>query len=158
MKRILILLTMFVLFIVPSSTSALAISSDNQTEAVTSVELLPNGDYIITELALSKGIVSTYSVNGSTIPGRKTATYYSSNGTKIWDVTVNGTFTYTYGVSATSTSSSATVNIYNAKAKFVSKSANTSGNTATATGTVTYNSLSTTKSVSISCDKYGNLY
>ena len=123
-----------------------------------SIEYLDNGDYIITEYAqdLSRGL-SPNSIM-ATKPGTKTATYYNSAGTRIWSVTVDGTFSYTYGVSATATGATATVNIYAAGATFVSKSASTAGNTATATGTVRYNGVTTSKSVSVSCDKYGNIY
>ena len=123
-----------------------------------SIEYLDNGDYIITEYAqdLSRGL-SPNSIM-ATKPGTKTATYYNSAGTRIWSVTVDGTFSYTYGVSATATGATATVNIYAAGATFVSKSASTTGNTATATGTVRYNGVTTSKSVSVSCDKYGNIY
>lgn len=71
---------------------------------------------------------------------------------------VNGSFTYNYGVSSQATSVSATVQIFNNNATFVSKNAYTSGNTATATATVRYAAAITTKSTSVSCDKYGNLY
>lgn len=71
---------------------------------------------------------------------------------------VNGSFTYNYGVSSQATSASATVQIFNNNATFVSKNAYTSGNTATATATVRYAAAITTKSTSVSCDKYGNLY
>lgn len=157
MKRFLSVFCAFILLIVLFSSVIEA--SDSQIMTVcSSVEYLENGDYIITELIIEP----TSSLNtkniASTKPGKKTATYYNSVGTRIWDVTVNGIFSYTYGVSATATSATATVNIYSTHASFVSKSAYTSGNTATATGTVAYNSVSTTMSVSVSCDKYGNLY
>lgn len=117
-----------------------------------SVDVLANGDSITIELY--KNAIQPRT--GAT--GHRTFTYRNSSGTTIWDLTVNGTFSYNYGVSSTATNSSAVVNIYSNKADFISKNAYTSGNTATATATVAYDTVSTTRSVSVSCDKYGNLY
>jgi len=116
------------------------------------VETLDNGDSIIVELYENAMQPRT----GKS--GFRTYTYRNAAGSDIWAVTVNGTFSYTYGVSSTATSASATVEIFNRNASFVSKNAYTSGNTATATGTVFYNASVMTRSVSVSCDKYGNLY
>lgn len=116
------------------------------------VEVLENGDTIVTELYENAIQPRT----GKS--GHKDYTYRNSSGTAIWGVTVDGTFTYNYGVSSTATSATATVKIYSSNADFVSKNAYTSGNTATATGTVSYNASVMTRSVSVSCDKYGNLY
>ncbi len=138
--------------------SPAAEASDSMMVSSSSIEYLENGDYIITELFVSPSSFRASDGIAATKPGQKTATYYNSVGTKIWSVTVDGMFQYTYGVSATATSASATVNIYVASATFVSKSASTSGNTATATGTVRYSGVNTTKSVSVSCDIYGNVY
>ncbi len=57
-----------------------------------SIEYLENGDYIITEYAvdLSGGISPNSTM--ATKHGAKTASYFNSAGTKIWSVTVNGTF------------------------------------------------------------------
>ena len=89
--------------------------------------------------------------------GSKTKTYYSASNTAIFSVTVTGGFSYTYGVSASATSSVATVYIFDSSATFVSKNAYTSGATAYATGTVKYRGNSATLTVSLTCDKYGNL-
>ena len=116
------------------------------------VEVLDNGDTVVTELYQNAVQPRT----GTS--GHRTATYYNSDGVAIWNVTVYGTFNYSYGVSATATSASATVNIYNSNAKFIDKTAYTSGNTATASALIAYNSVTSARSVSVSCDKYGNLY
>ncbi len=115
-------------------------------------DVLDNGDSVVIELYESAAQPRT----GKN--GYKTLTYYNSGGSAIWAVTVNGSFTYNYGVSSTATGASAVVEIFNSNATYIRKSAYTSGNTATATGTVRYNTVSTTRSVSVSCDKYGNLY
>lgn len=156
MKKWVSLLLTMLIFAVPLSGIAQAQERQDVLTSTT-IEYLENGDYIITELNHPLYSWQTMA-NSYTKPGSKTSTYYNSSGTAIWSVTVNGTFTYTYGVSATAASATASVNIYNSNASYVSKSAYTSGNTATATGTVKYNGLSTSKSVSVSCDKYGNLY
>ncbi len=113
-------------------------------------DVLDNGDSVVIELYESAAQLRT----GKN--GYKTLTYYNSGGSAIW--AVNGSFTYNYGVSSTATGASAVVEIFNSNATYISKNAYTSGNTATATGTVRYNTVSTTRSVSVSCDKYGNLY
>lgn len=157
MKRFAALVLATAFLIVLLSPSAVA-SGDLPTSGYLSIEYLENGDYIITEIAVDYSGNLSSDGTRATKPGSKTATYYNSYGTRIWDVTVNGTFSYTYGVSSTAISASATVNIYVAGATYISKSAYTSGNTATATGTVAYNGMNTSKSVSVSCDKYGNIY
>ena len=124
------------------------------------IEYLDNGDYIVTELVVDlPNAPSQEKVQETraTKTGSKTASYYNSAGSKIWSITVTGTFSYTSGSSSTATNSTATVNIYNSNAKFVSKNAYTSGSTATASGTVSFMATPTTKSVSVTCDKYGNL-
>lgn len=117
-----------------------------------SVEVMENGDYIVTELYLDA--VQPYAGTS----GHRTATWVNALGTNIWTITVNGTFTYTYGVSSKATSSSAVVEIFNNNATFVSKNAYTSDNTATATATVRYSASNSSLDISVSCDKYGNLY
>lgn len=114
------------------------------------VENLENGDYVVTELYES-AIQPRTGKSGS-----KTSTYYSG-GTAIWAVTVQGTFTYTYGVSSSATGSTAYVNTYSSSATYIGKNAYYTGSTATASGTVKYNNVTNTRSVSVSCDKYGNL-
>ena len=147
-KKISILLTALLLF----SLFSISASAEQQDILLSrTVEVLENGDTIVTELYQSVVQPRT----GAS--GHKTAKYYNSDGTAIWDVTVDGTFTYN-SVTATATSAKATVNLYSNKASFISKNAYTSGNTATATGTVAYSTVSTTRSVSVSCDKYGVLY
>ncbi len=116
------------------------------------VEVLDNGDTVVTELYQDAVQPRTGK------KGHKVFTYRNSSGAAVWDVTVDGTFTYRYGVSSTADSATATVNIYSDSAKFIRKNAYTSGNTATATGTVSYNSVPIARSVSVSCDIYGNLH
>jgi len=159
MKRILcVLLATIILFgMLPSVAGA---SEAPKATKYSSIEYLENGDYIVTELVIDSSDALSQAKEQETRAikqGTKTANYYNSVGKKIWSVTVDGTFSYTYGVSATATGSTATVSIFVSGATFKNKNAYTTGNTAIASGTVAYNGMSTTKSVSVSCDKYGNL-
>lgn len=93
--------------------------------------------------------------------GSKAYTYYDSTGKTLWKATLTGSFTYN-GSSATCTSSSVDVTIYDSTWHTASKSANKSGNTASASVTMEKSRLGitvTTKSasISLSCDKNGNL-
>lgn len=141
------------LAVVIMTTFGTVANANSSTETLVSqtVETLDNGDTITIELYECYGKLRT------TKTGHKDYTYYNATGSKMWSVTVNGTFTYTSGVSSKATSASATVNIYNNNVDFVSKNAYTSGSTATATATIKYNASNMTRSVSVSCDKNGNL-
>ena len=75
----------------------------------------------------------------------------------IFAVTVHGSFTYSYGVSSSATSASCTVTTYSTSASFNSKDAWTSGKSAYGYGSVSYKGTNTGRTVSISCDSYGNL-
>ena len=149
-KAISILLTALLLISLFSFSASAAEQQDILLSKT--VEVLENGERIVTELYQSAVQPRT----GTS--GHKTETYYGANNSVIWAVTVDGTFTYSYGVSSTATSAKATVNIYNSNAKFIDKTAYTSGNTATASALIAYNSVTSARSVSVSCDKYGNLY
>ena len=156
MKRMLLLFIVITMLVGLLSVTVTA-SEDRPLIGYSSIEYLENGDYIVTEFAVTQPGSLFSDSTMTTRSGSRTKNYYNSDGTKIWSLTVNGTFSYTYGVSSTATSATATVNIFSSNASFVSKSAYTSGNTATATGTVAYNSVTKTMTVSVSCDKYGNL-
>lgn len=156
MKRV-VLLILTVVLIVSLFSVSVAASEEKSDVGYSSIEYLDNGDYIVTELTINQSKDYLPVSLMATRSGTKTKNYYNSSGTKIWSLTVSGTFSYTYGVSSTATSANATVNLFSSDASFVSKSAYTSGNTATATGTVAYYLVNKTMTVSVSCDKYGNL-
>lgn len=147
-------ISIVLIFVIAVSCCSISVSAAENEDILLSrnVEVLANGDSITIELY--KNAIQPR----AGISGHRTFTYRNSAGTTIWNLTVNGTFLYNYGVSSTATDSSAVVNIYSNKADFISKNAYTSGNTAVATATVAYDTVSTTRSVSVSCDKYGNLY
>lgn len=116
------------------------------------VEILENGDTVVTE------VYECAIQARSEKSGYVTSTYVNAAGTTIWKLTVTGTFTYN-GASSRATSAEASVYINNTtNAKFGSKNAYTSGASAIGSATVTYNASHTTRSVTVSCDKNGNLY
>lgn len=150
MKRIIaVSLCLMMLFTLMSS--PISASEPKDILVKRTIEILDNGDTIVTEVyecAIQPRSEKT---------GYATGTYVNSAGTAIWKLTVTGSFTYD-GFTSTATSAEASVSIYKTKAEFVSKNAYTSGATATGTATVTYNDSRTTRSASVSCDKNGNLY
>lgn len=115
------------------------------------VEVLENGDQIITEIYLN----AVQPMTG--ISGHATRTYKDAFGTAMWAVVVNGTFNYTYGVSCEATYAGVVVPIYDSGCSVVSKNAYTHSNAATATCSVQYGHSVTNGSVTLYCDVYGNL-
>ena len=115
------------------------------------VEILGNGDKIITEVYLN----AVQPMTG--ISGYKKSIYETASGKDMWAVIVNGTFNFTFGVSSEATSAEAIVELYDNGCTFISKNAYTHGNTATATASVQYGHSVTNGSVSLSCSIYGNL-
>lgn len=150
MKRICAAILCFIMFIPFVCTQASASESKDILVKQT-IEVLDNGDIVSTEIYEC----AVQPRSGKT--GYATYTYKNSAGTKIWMLTITGSFTYN-GVTSTATSAEASVHIYDANAKTVSKSAYTSGATATGTATVSYLHSQVTGSASVSCDKNGNLY
>lgn len=149
MKRVLALVLTVLLL---SSFSMVAFAAPADKLISTTTEYSEDGSYIVTEIYESAIQPRT----GKT--GYAESTYYSSNGSKIFVVTVNGTFSYVEAVTSAATSATASVSIYSNKASFVSKNAYTSGATAVATGTVNYSGDTITRTVTLTCDKYGNLF
>lgn len=147
-------LAFFFVFAAVISIFSITVSASSPKDQVisTSTEYLDNGDYVVTTVYQCDVQPRT----GKT--GYKTSTYYNSSGSKIFDVTVKGTFSYTYGSSASATNASTTVNIYNSSASFVSKDAYTSNNSAVGNGKVRYNGNTASRTVILKCDVYGNLY
>ena len=97
----------------------------------------------------------------STKTAKKTGSYKNSSGTVLWSVTVTGTFTYN-GTTSSCTKSVVSTSVSNSNWKISSSSSSKSGNKATATATAKcfYDGpmISTTsKTVTLTCDKNGNL-
>lgn len=121
------------------------------------IEYLANGDYIETTITLLPSSRKAF-----TCSGRKTATYKNSSGTILWSVTIKASFSYIPGKSSKCTSASGSSSSKSSNWKVSSATSSKSGNTATATATGTQyrNSKpvgSITRSVTLTCDTYGNL-
>ncbi len=117
-------------------------------------EYLPDGTPVTVTVSVQPTFAraSTYTVNG-----KKDYTYGDQ-----WVFTVYGTFTVTQGVSASCTADRYTYSIGNSEWSLISGSSSHSGATATASGTMRQSRQGHTlqtvyPSVSVSCDKYGNL-
>lgn len=124
---------------------------ENQMETI----YFEDGSYMTVEV-ITKGTRASGSTSGS-----KPYTYYDSDGSAQWKATLSGSFSY-IDSSATCTSSSVDVTIYNSSWYVSSKSASKSGNTASASVTMGKKMagvtvMTKTLSLSLSCDKNGNL-
>jgi len=115
------------------------------------VEDCADGGYFVIEIGTYETLA-----RASTKSGYKTATYYTGSGKAVWAVRIDGDFIYN-GTSSSATSASATVYTYEAKAEFVSKNAYTSGASAIGSATMKYGTANTYKTVTLTCDKNGNL-
>ena len=133
-------------------TSAAASDVDEVIISTTRIDL-PDGGYIIEEVTQTPTLARATSYSS----GAKTSTRYTESGHALYAVKVTGSFGYN-GSSSWATGSSATVSIYDSGVTYVSKNAWYSGNTAYASGTIKYLGITESRTVSISCDKNGNLY
>ena len=149
MKRILTILCCLTLLlgIIPFC----AFASEPVPQTTQTVEYLEDGSYIVTELEVTPAIART--ARSYT----KTSTYYTASNTAVFSVSLTGNFNYTYNVSCSATSQSISVPIYANSASFVSKTSSHSGATVYGTGKVSYLGKTLSLSVSITCDKYGNV-
>lgn len=149
MKKVLSILfaALFLLMLIPSAPA--------KAETTTDVVYFEDGSYVVTVLQE----YSTRSSNQKT--ASKSSTLHDPNGGSVATLTVRGTFRYD-GTTATCTASTYTHQIHNSSWSLSSGSASKSGNTATAKGTFARKVLgitvdSKTLTVSLSCDKNGNL-
>lgn len=133
------------------SVSASDVNSGAMTVSTCRIDL-PDGRYIIEEVTQAPEFARATSYTS----GSKTSTRYTSDGHALFAVKVTGSFGYN-GSTSWSTSASATVSIYDSGVSYVSKSASYSSNYATATGTVEYLSMTISRTVTLYCDKDGNL-
>lgn len=123
-------------------------------------EYFDDGSYIVTTITEEPAV--SFARAGNTKTGSKTSKYYSSSGTAMWYVTVNGTFSYN-GSTATCTNASVTAGSYSASWKINSKSSKHSGSSASGTAKATmYDTYgnyvkSATKTVTLTCSKTGTL-
>lgn len=149
MKKVLCFLLAVMLLVGAIPISGLAAETEEK------IEYLPDGSYIVERITVS-GARASGSKTGS-----KTKKWYSSDGDLQWTATLTGTFTYN-GSSATCTSASVSTSVSNSNWYTVSKSASKSGNTASASATMGRKVAGVTVekqtvSLTLSCDKDGNL-
>ncbi len=152
MKRLISLLICIILIsstlILPSA--ALELSETEQVMISQTVENLGNGCYYIETIYIPS--IQSYS---SAKTGTKTAQYIAS-GTTIYTISVTGTFTYD-GTTSDATSATCKIATYVDGATILSRNAYTSGASAIATGSVSYIGVTLQKTVTLTCDKNGNL-
>ena len=113
-----------------------------------------DGSYMIVEM------VSGKTRSSKSVTGSKKYTYYNSDDVSQWNAVLTGSFNYN-GTSATCSSSSVDVTIFDSGWYVVSKYASKSGNTATASVTMGWrydgSTIKVPASLSLKCDKNGNL-
>lgn len=152
MKR---MLSLLVCLILATSTLVFPVtaagSTDNEQIVVSqTIENLGNDCYFVETI-----YVPTVQPYGSQKTGTKTAQYIAS-GTTIYAISVTGTFTYD-GTSSDATSAACKIVTYVENATISSRNAYTSGSSAVATGSVVYYGITLQKTVTLTCDKNGNL-
>lgn len=119
---------------------------------------LEDGYYIVYEMEEPENSV----FSTKTVTGKKTGYVYDSSSTKVCSLTLNAKFSVDVGVSAKCTSATYSTASYVSGWSIESVSVNRSGATATASGTAKKKVLGITThsspiSVSMTCDKYGNV-
>ncbi len=128
-----------------------AFASEPVPQTAQTIEYLEDGSYVVTELEVTPTIARTAKSY------TKTSTYYTASNTAVFSVSLIGNFNYTYNVGCSATSQSISVSVYLNSASFVSKTSSHSGATVYGSGTVSYAGRNKTLSLSITCDKYGNV-
>lgn len=122
------------------------------------IEYFENGDYIETVIVTYP---QTYEVI-RTRTGSKTSTYKNADGEAMWSITVSAEFVYEEGAGSGCKSVTGKAESYNSNWKVTEAVATKSGETASATTTATQYLLlvpigSIEKTVTLTCDWYGNL-
>lgn len=137
------------MLIIPTAATEVDVLSDQIVVSQT-VEYIGNDCYFIETIYVPS--VQPY---GNAKTGTKTSVCVSS-GTSIFAISVTGTFTYD-GTTSDATSASCSVVTYVENATITSRRAYTSGASACAFGSVSYNGATLQKTVTLTCDKNGNL-
>lgn len=152
MKRFLSLLICCLLIGNIFALSVAAVESEDEEQIIISqtVENMGNDCYYIETIYVPA--IQPYA-NAKT--GTKTAECIAS-GRTIYTISVTGTFTYD-GSTSDATSAAVSISTHVASASILSRNAYTSGASAIATGSVSYLGLTLQKTVTLTCDKNGNL-
>lgn len=151
MKRIIALLICF--FILGSATAIPATAESPESQQIVvkqTVEDLGNGLLYVETIYIPA--VQTFS---SAKTGTKVAQCINGS-TTIYTISVTGTFTYD-GTTSDATSSTCNMATYVESAKILDCYSYTSGPSACAFGSVSYNGATLQKTVTLTCDKDGNL-
>lgn len=154
MKNLILVFAAFLCIISTPTNISAATFNDNHPEI--SYEYLDDGSYFITTITNLPSSKATNQKNAS-----KTTQFLNANGNVMWSVTVTATFSYN-GTSSTCTNASASATSNNSDWVISNYYASHSGNSGTATATAKKYYMSVpidtvTKSVTLSCDKNGNL-
>ena len=151
MKRILSMLLCVILVsglvVFPASAEG---TTDDQIIISQSINYISDDSYYIETISVPS--IQTY---GNAKTGTKSAVFVSS-GTAIFTISVTGTFSYD-GSSSKATSASGSIATHVPNATISSRNAYTSGASAIATGSVVYYGITLQKTVTLTCDKNGNL-
>lgn len=152
MKRFLSLLICCLLIGNIFALSVAAVESEDEEQIIISqtVENMGNDCYYVETIYVPA--IQPYA-NAKT--GTKTAECIAS-GRTIYTISVTGTFTYD-GYTSDATSAAVSISTHVASASILSRNAYTSGASAIATGSVSYLGLTLQKTVTLTCDKNGNL-
>lgn len=149
--------TISLLLILVAVLSFLPLGTANAEQNSEQKEIIPLEDGAYIEVTIE----SVATIASGTVTKNKNYTYYTSDGSVEWKITLTGTFIYN-GTTSTCTASSCSVTIYNSNWYAVSKSTTKSGNTAYATVTMglRYLGITVTKqtyNITLTCDKDGNV-
>ena len=151
MKRVIAMLVCFFILGSTAAISAVAESPECQQIIVSqTVENLGNGVFFVETIYVPA--VQTFS---SAKTGTKVAQCING-GKTIYTVSVTGTFTYD-GTTSEATSSTCDIATYVERAVILNGYAYTSGASACAFGSVSYDGATLQKTVTLTCDKDGNL-
>ncbi len=144
-----------VIFLIMSSINVMASDFEGKEVIAIDYEYFADGSYFeivtYTDMTVNRGVRNSY----------RTSTFYNENKKAMWYVTVTASFSYD-GNTSKCTSASASAGSYVDTWKIKNKSASRNGNKATATATANRYFLNTvvetlTRSVTLGCDKNGNL-
>lgn len=150
MKRFFALLICLVLISSIVATPASAASTTDQIIISQEINYVNDDCYFIETITIPS--IQAY---GNAKTGTKTAVCVSS-GTAIFSISVTGNFTYD-GSTASATSASSTISAHVEGVTLNSQRAYTSGASACAFGSVSYKGITLQKTVTLTCDKNGNL-
>ncbi len=150
MKRFFLFLVCLMLISSIVATPVSAESTMDQIVVSQEINYLTDDCYFIETITVPS--IQAYS---NTKTGTKTAVYVSS-GTAIYSISVTGNFSYD-GSTARATSASSTISAHVEGVTLNSQRAYTSGASACAIGSVIYKGVTLQKTVTLTCDKNGNL-